>query len=58
MEQRKGGEGVPGQGGVAADTCPRKTDVTPAPHSVFRAHQAGMTVCNLQLRRFKPVEVK
>ena len=57
-EQRKGGKGSRTRGDVAADTCPRKTDVIPAPHSMFRVHQAGMTVCNLQLRRFKPVEVK
>lgn len=46
------------RGDVAADVCPRKTDVIPAPHSMFRVHQAGVPVCNVQLRRFKPVEVK
>ena len=61
-EQRKRGEGVPlsrTRGDMAADTSPRKTDVIPAAHAMFRGvRQAGMTVCDLQSRRFKPVEVK
>ena len=56
--RERGEKGSRTRGDVAADTCPRKTDVIPAAHSMFRVHQAGMTVCNLQLRRFKPVEVK
>lgn len=60
VQSRESGEkGSRTRGDMAADTSPRKTDVIPAPHAIFRGvHQAGMTVCDLQSRRFKPVEVK